>query len=619
MGSEQHGGEDDRAEAGAQLAELLLQLHVSGRLKAKEVCCISYWAAKAGAVGPVSDLAHDPKAPSGHFQRRLDRVAGLRGCPEQFFSLRVPVHTKSSAERVVQDIRVLPPHECLHREVIGDPSIVEQFDLDAWPPSFRAHRVVQAAQGATVVPLAFYMDAAQYTKLGAAVVVFVVCNLLSGSRHLVAVLKKKDFCRCGCRGWCTLRPVFAFLDWSFAALASGVFPPTQPDGVPWGDSDPRRLSMVGLPLALRGAVAQVKGDWAEYAHSLGFPTWRHADYPCLWCRCERDSLYAWEDMEPGESPWALTAAGDYDAACARCERHVLIATVQLRDSVAAALFYDKRTNGSRGRALQRDVPELALRAGDRLEPSIGCPDIGAFEDLVPPVTVVFWRSSAETLTKHRNPLFSAVTGITIHTLTVDTLHCLYLGVLQVHCSQVIWGLVAADAWDTRRAGHTTAPARLQESCTRLQAALTTWCRNRRKSHPNEPVTEVQEVTPYILGSSREDQKLGLKGGETKSMFLYLDEVLPSHAAAVANGEHMLAASRALKRHLAVMKDAPRVFSSSQWKEPRTQWVTPTLLNGIRCRTAEATTRSDIDGWRSSVFPFLVSLQPRTSTSRSLWH
>ena len=34
-----------------------------------------------------------------------------------------------------------------------------------------------------------------------------MCNLVSGARHLVAVLKKKDLCRCGCRGWCSIRPI----------------------------------------------------------------------------------------------------------------------------------------------------------------------------------------------------------------------------------------------------------------------------------------------------------------------------------------------------------------------------------------------------------------------------
>ena len=43
---------DERAEAGAQLAEVLIGMHISGRLQAKEVCVLSYWASKAGAVGP---------------------------------------------------------------------------------------------------------------------------------------------------------------------------------------------------------------------------------------------------------------------------------------------------------------------------------------------------------------------------------------------------------------------------------------------------------------------------------------------------------------------------------------------------------------------------------------
>jgi hypothetical protein len=273
-------------------------------------------------------------------------------------------------------------------------------------------------------------------------------------------------------------------------------------------------------------------------------------------------------MEPGEIPWCRNKPEDYDAACRRCERHVVVNTQQLRDRIAAELYFDKRTSGSRGRALRVDIPELNLQAGDRLEPSVGCPDTGAFEHLDLPATVVFWRTTDETLAKHRNPIFNALTDVTLDTLTVDTLHCFYLGVLQVHCSQVIWGLVEADVWETREAGNTTAPARLQESCTRLQALLARWCRERRRSHPHEVVTDVQEVSPYILGTSREEQRLGLKGGETKTMFMFLHDVLPQHATKVEKSNHMLEASRALWRHIALLKEAPRRFSASQEEDRR---------------------------------------------------
>ena len=552
-----------------QLAELLLRLHIDGRLSAKDTCTISHWAAKAGAIGPARSLAYPPNAPTGHFQRHLDRVAGLRGGGEKFLKVRVPAHTKYHGDRTVLDILMVPPHECLHQEVVEDPSILEKINAAEWPAHYHEHPVVRSAGDGKVLPLAFYIDAAQYTKLGAAAVVFVVCNMTSGSRHLVAVLKKRDFCRCGCRGWCSLRPVFAFLRWYFAALASGHYPPTGPDGVALaGDGSELRRSLSGLPLAMRGAVFQVKGDWAEYAHSLGFPSWRHTQYPCLWCHCDRDSMYDWDDMDAGLLPWAPTTAGDYEEACARCERLVVIATPALRARVAALLFYDKRTLGSRGRALRDDLPELRLLAGDRLEPSPGCLDVGAFEALALPATVVFWRQQLETITKHRNPIFDTFAGISIETLTVDTLNCFYLGILQTHCSQVIWGFVEADVWHTRLSGHTTAPARLQESCTRLQAALASWCRQRRRDHPEESVTDVQEMSPYILGTSRAEQRLGLKGGETKTVFMYLHDVLPSHAAAVANSRHMLAASNALSRHIALLKAAPWRFTAGQEEDRR---------------------------------------------------
>ena len=564
---------DERAEAGAQLAEVLIGMHISGRLQAKEVCVLSYWASKAGAVGPARLFARRPDSATGHFQRHLDRVAGLRGGPEQYLTISVPGHTKANASRELHEIQVLPPHEAVHQEIVQDPTILQSFNPHEWPASYHTHSVVIAARaaGAQPIPLAFYMDAAQYNKQGAAVVVFALCNQVSGARHLVAVLKKKEFCRRGCRGWCTLYPVFAFLQWSLSALGSGFFPVTRHDGTSWGDADPNRAAMAGLPLATRAAATQIKGDWAEYAHSLGFPTWRSSTNPCPWCRCDKGSMYSWE----GGNQWEPLTQECYEEACARCEHHVVIATPELRDRVAALLFYDKRTLGSRGRTLRKPVPDLGLHRGDRLEPSHGCPDVAAFEQLPLPATVVFWRVASESVAKHRNPLLASATGLTIATLTVDTLHCLYLGALQVHCSRVIWGMVQGDFWRTAADGHTTAPARLQESCTRLQAAITAWCRVRARTRPGDGLTEVQELTPYHLGASPEEQKLGLKGGETKTMLLFLHDLLEKGADNVANSNHMLKASRALVRHLALLKESPRIFSNTQEKDPTMTRVTST--------------------------------------------
>jgi hypothetical protein len=572
-------GEADDANAAAQLAaghefaELLIQLNVEGKLSAKDTCLLSYWASRAGAQGPVADLAYRPtgatRVSSGHYQRHLDKKAGLRGNTEDFYNILVPGHTKHSGARSVHTVKVYPPHERLHKEAVENPALLAEARAQeaTWPPSFKAHKVVRGAPagGPPVIPLAFYLDGAQYTKAGATVLVFVVCNIASGSRHLVAVLKKKDMCRCGCRGWRSVRPIMQFLHWSFAALAQGAFPAATHEGAPWPETEGRRSSLAGLPLALVAAVQQVRGDWAEFAHSLGFPTWKHMDYPCLWCRCDRDSMYAWGDLRELDLAWEPTDEAAYEAACQRCEIHVTIQTIAQRDLVAALLFYDKKVQGSRGRALKRHVPELLLLRGDRLEPCPGLPDVGAFESLGAPASVVFWRHSQETITKHRNPLFGAGAGITIATLRVDTLHCLYLGVFQAHCSAVVWALIDADAWRTAGTGHSSAIERLQESCIRLQADLHAWSLQEARARPAEPLTMVQEFTPKTLGD-RSAQQCRLKGGETKTLMGFLQSFLPAHTASVPNAAHMLAAGQAFHRHIGLLKAAGHRFTKAEIHE-----------------------------------------------------
>ena len=69
-------------------------------------------------------------------------------------------------------------------------------------------------------------------------------------------------CHCGCRGWCTLYPVFAALAWSFAALLEGRHPLKRHDGSEWQASDVGRASCAGEKCR-RAVCLFIKGDWAE--------------------------------------------------------------------------------------------------------------------------------------------------------------------------------------------------------------------------------------------------------------------------------------------------------------------------------------------------------------------
>ena len=92
---------------------------------------------------------------------------------------------------------------------------------------------------------------------------------------------------------------------------------------------------------------------------------------------------------PISFPSSLKTHEQYEEACDRAEKRVII-TEELHKTVLQALRYDKRSTGSRGRALIRAVPQLGLEAGDRLEPSDALPDVADFDNLAYfPVSVTF--------------------------------------------------------------------------------------------------------------------------------------------------------------------------------------------------------------------------------------
>ena len=72
-------------------------------------------------------------------------------------------------------------------------------------------------------PIGLFPDGVPFQKRGSLVAVWFF-NLLTGVRHLAVVLKKEQFCSCGCRAWCTFFAVFDYLRWAFDAAARKVFP-----------------------------------------------------------------------------------------------------------------------------------------------------------------------------------------------------------------------------------------------------------------------------------------------------------------------------------------------------------------------------------------------------------
>ena len=77
--------------------------------------------------------------------------------------------------------------------------------------------------------MALYVDGAPHSQTDS-VVGFWVINLVTQRRHLTAVLRKRNGCTCGCKGWCSLYAIFRMLRWSFKAMAARAYPPSRRGG-----------------------------------------------------------------------------------------------------------------------------------------------------------------------------------------------------------------------------------------------------------------------------------------------------------------------------------------------------------------------------------------------------
>ncbi len=128
------------------------------------------------------------------------------------------------------------------------------------------------------------------------------------------------------------------------------------------------------------------------------------------------------------------------------------------------------------------MPQFGLEAKDRLEPSAALPDIGELESSVVPIELVFWRSRNDTLLRHRNPLFSESTGVTAEeSLTVDALHALYLGMMNVFCRETVGCFLLSGIYGSCGASTESVVG----CCLAMRRSLFAWYSERKRRFPAE--------------------------------------------------------------------------------------------------------------------------------------
>ena len=559
-------------EAAGELIKFLLTRHVEGTISARTMCVICWWAVKAGCRSEkVSKFAYSPEAQTGKYQRHVDAAMGVSTKNQSSYRVDVPSYLKHGLTRQEVPTTVGIPHEQLLEEIADN--VTFEDDLHSavqerrLPPSYYSHDVVLAADGAgdphPPVPIGMFIDGVQFLKKASFIAVWVF-SLVTGQRHILAILKKHQLCSCGCRGWCSLYRVFDFARWALTAAADGVFPLRRHNDVPWPEGDPRG-DVAGTPMPFKFALVWLKADWGEFAGSIGFQTWSSNLWPCYCCHAERDSMRVVLPEYATSLPWAPVSQQDYDEACAACQLDVTVPDRETHAAIRAALFFDRRKRGARGRALLADVQcgDVLLKAGDRLEVSPLLDSTFAFDAIRTfPREVRFWRRSCETLAHRQNPLFY-IPGFTVERLVVDTLHCLYLGVVQAWQMASLWAMLNRDVWGT---------GDVNLSVMRLRAELHVYYKARRGK-----VTVVQNITAKMLGTPTKTAAAPFKGAEAKGLIDFVVQLLEKHSPGF---EDLLAAGRHLQRYVEFIDNNPANLTAAVAGDMRESAV-GFLFHGLR--------------------------------------
>lgn len=523
-----------REEAERCLFEFLVDLKQRQKpMSAKDACILAFWMHKAGAGGQIEELCVPPDRQSGAYSKKFDTCVG-RPKDENFVYVSTPVQRRSSAGREVVPLPMRPPHDVFADEFRSNgQSLIGKLKEAELPKCYHDHPVVtlqgDAENPQPAFPCALYVDAVPFSREDSVLGVWMVC-LLTMKRWLLVALRKSEACTCGCRSWCSLYPMFNMLSWSITAMSRGVFPNTGHDG---GQLDTIRAAVAGQPMGFRVAILFCKADWAEIAHTLGFPTWATLDTPCPMCFCSLRNAYTTRGLSVLDFPWRKKTFADYERACEDSEIIVDPLSDVLWRKILASLTYTVRNDLVRSRTLAVDIPEAGLLKGDRLEPSCTVMDTGRGFSQANPRKCVFWRARPGQITHHRNPLFAQETGVTLErSLVVDYLHSQSLGVIKYFLAWLLWKLLDANAW---AAQDTAAEARLETSVQRMKGELFKFYERESKSGRNH--TRVQDLTSKMVGGSEDQPRLRLHGSEMNGILFFAGHLLQRYG-------HLLGASQA---------------------------------------------------------------------------
>ena len=554
MPSDSDSEGEDKDTPGHLLVRKILHMHLLNKITAEDCCTTLFFAAEAGVV-EARQYAKAPGSSSGKYAERLRKLLGHLNNDDLYY-FEYPGHHKHALSRMTHTGVCLPPHEQLwsdlatsvgYRTRLGE--MVRRKEL---PDVYFKHQVVQQNSD-MVLPVAMYIDAVPYSQTDS-VIGWWMIDLVSERRYLWAVLRKQHSCRCGCRGWDSCYIFLKVLCWSLRCLADGCYPSARHDGQPFLETDTKRLALAGQAAPIKVACLFIKGDWSEFATTLGLPSWCDGIRPCFLCNAFGLDLFVAAGHSDTALRWRDNEDEDYNLSCERCLNAVQVATLDVRNKIATLLKYDKSKEGSCGRSLKTNLLEHGLCTGDRLEPSDSLPDVGQFETAPVPFVAYFWRRSEESHSRRPNPLFRSGLGVSpCGSLAIDTLHAFYLGVMRVWAKIAIWRVLLSGVFGDS----------LPVAILAMRSTLMTFYKIRHAEFQQEGLTRLADFSAKTVGT-KGHQTLKSKGAETFGLLKFLLYLFPRYGERLGpHWQRLLKAGQCLDRIV-------EIWHSNGWTIPAEQ-------------------------------------------------
>ena len=549
-----------------KLVSYIHDLYFSTTLKAVHVGTIMYYLTEMGYKDDAGPYATHPSSQSGKFQAKLDTAFGFKQDDKELVDLDLPLRDYRTGRRKMGKIKAQPAHEALAKELDEKIELLENWERQLeqshgeWVDTYMRHEAVvgaSASQRKRILPIVLYMDGAAFAKRDS-LLIFTVRWAFSKKRHLVWALRKSHCCNCSCGGWCSLFQLFNFLAYSLQSLRSGKRPVKGFGGL---DLDPGRKSSAGQAYGWSGIVVDILGDWKEFAASWGFPTWS-AYLPCFMCITDRLG------MRDSKRDVVMRRDTEYEEEVAKCEIWIAITTVEIQDCIRFKLQDHQHLKGY---CLTDDIRTTTppLRKGDRLEPSVGLPDIKMIFSIAKPFRpfrVCFWRIGEYTCVHHRNPVISRYLGISYSTFACDVLHCLHLGVFPMWMTRALHVMFACDCFETRASRKDD---HLIECALAIKERLAIWYPKYEKQRQSEgkssKATRVNYFTEHMLGNAKQSKYLKLKAAEARHFCPFVVELVKEFRQQIrdhgqCNVDALLNSGQALLDFMEIIQREPRTMS-----------------------------------------------------------